>query len=126
MYALTVRQPWASLIMSGHKRVENRPWRPSPQRLPVGQRFYIHSGKSRDTRPSELPGELKTQFATAPTGVLLGTVVLAGIHSPGECDSRCRLYGDQNAKYHWMLAAPEPLTVPVQMPGRLSLWPVKP
>jgi hypothetical protein len=41
--ALTVCQPYATLIMSGDKRVENRTW-------PVKYRgrIYIHAGKSRE------------------------------------------------------------------------------
>lgn len=43
MRALTILQPWASLIMSGEKRVENRTW-PTKYR----GRFYVHAGKSRE------------------------------------------------------------------------------
>jgi hypothetical protein len=41
MKALTIWQPWASLIILGHKRVEWRGW-PPPQRL-VGRRLVIHA-----------------------------------------------------------------------------------
>jgi len=43
MRALTILQPWADLIMSGEKRVENRTW-PTKYR----GRLYIHAGKSRE------------------------------------------------------------------------------
>lgn len=42
MRALTILQPYASLIMSGTKRVENRTW-PTKYR----GRLYVHAGKSR-------------------------------------------------------------------------------
>ena len=42
MKALTICQPYASLIMSGQKRVENRSWSTKYR----GQ-FAIHAGKSR-------------------------------------------------------------------------------
>ena len=42
MKALTIRQPWASLIVDGEKRVENRTW-PTKYRGPL----LIHAGKSR-------------------------------------------------------------------------------
>lgn len=29
VFALTIRQPWAWLVVNGHKDVENRPWRTS-------------------------------------------------------------------------------------------------
>ena len=45
MQALTICQPYAELILRGAKLVENRTWWP-PVQL-IGQRFAIHSGKSR-------------------------------------------------------------------------------
>lgn len=43
MKALTVCQPWAWLIVNGHKRIENRSWRPGDRyRGPL----IIHAGKS--------------------------------------------------------------------------------
>ncbi len=45
MKALTVLQPWASLIAIGAKRYETRGWSPSRQ-LQVGDLLAIHAGKS--------------------------------------------------------------------------------
>lgn len=41
MIALSIRQPWASLIMSGDKNIENREW---PTRF--RGRFLVHASKS--------------------------------------------------------------------------------
>lgn len=46
MRALTVKQPWASLIASGEKIIENRSWRP-PAAL-IGERIAIHAGAGWD------------------------------------------------------------------------------
>ena len=43
MYAITLHQPWASLIALGVKTVETRSW-PASARL-VGQTIAIHAGK---------------------------------------------------------------------------------
>lgn len=43
MKALTLHQPWASLIAHGFKRIETRSWHPSPDL--VGQRIAIHAAK---------------------------------------------------------------------------------
>jgi hypothetical protein len=51
MKALTVWQPWASLIMIGAKPLEFRGWKP-PQSL-VGQRLAIHAA-SRPIKPAEV------------------------------------------------------------------------
>jgi sigma54-dependent transcription regulator len=45
MKALTIWQPWASLIMLGHKPYEFRGWA-APASI-VGQRIAIHSGKRK-------------------------------------------------------------------------------
>lgn len=44
MKALTLHQPWASLIALGVKTIETRSWR-APQAL-IGQRIAIHAGKT--------------------------------------------------------------------------------
>ena len=43
MKAITLHQPWATLIADGAKTIETRSWRP-PQTL-IGQRIVIHAGK---------------------------------------------------------------------------------
>lgn len=44
MYALSIKQPWAALIVAGYKDVENRNWH-CPNKI-YGQRVLIHAGKS--------------------------------------------------------------------------------
>jgi hypothetical protein len=46
LYALTLWQPWADLIVDGLKPVENRPWAP-PSWL-LGKPFAIHAGRTYD------------------------------------------------------------------------------
>jgi hypothetical protein len=45
-YALSIKQPWAGLIVAGKKTVEVRTW-PTARRGPV----LIHTGKIPDPRP---------------------------------------------------------------------------
>ena len=42
MKALTLHQPWATLVAEGHKKIETRSWRP-PKTLDV---FAIHAAKT--------------------------------------------------------------------------------
>lgn len=51
MKALTIWQPWASLILVGAKPFEFRGWQ--PPRWLVGQRLAIHAG-ARPVRPKEV------------------------------------------------------------------------
>ena len=44
--ALSIRQPWAWLIVNGHKDIENRDWK-----TPFRGRFLVHAGLSM-TRPA--------------------------------------------------------------------------
>ena len=46
MQALTIKQPWASAIAAGMKRIENRSWQPAAQRLPL--QLAIHAGARLD------------------------------------------------------------------------------
>lgn len=46
--ALSIRQPWAWLIVNGHKDIENRDWR-----TPFRGRVLIHAGKKHDGSPLE-------------------------------------------------------------------------
>lgn len=43
MKALSVKQPWAWLIVNGHKDIENRDWKTSKR-----ERILIHAGKEVD------------------------------------------------------------------------------
>ena len=44
MKAISIKQPWASLIAHGVKDIENRTWK-CPQKY-IGQRVLIHSSKN--------------------------------------------------------------------------------
>ncbi|MGE4194684.1 MAG: RNA-binding protein [Pseudodesulfovibrio sp.] len=45
-YAISIRQPWAGLIVLGFKDIENRTW-PTPPAM-IGKNFLIHAGKQPD------------------------------------------------------------------------------
>jgi hypothetical protein len=46
--ALTIRQPYAWLIVNGHKDIDNRSWKPAAAR--IGQRFWVHASQRRLTK----------------------------------------------------------------------------
>ena len=83
MYAITLHQPWASLIALGIKTVETRSW-PAPARL-VGQRIAIHAGKRVARQPGcSVAQELRVRLdedwrSTLPAGAVLATATLAGM-----------------------------------------------
>lgn len=46
MYALTLWRPWARIVCTGEKRIENRPWAPPLKML--GKTIAIHAGVRMD------------------------------------------------------------------------------
>lgn len=78
---LSVKQPWATLIVTGHKKLETRSWSTEYR----GQ-ILIHASKKMDREQKKLVEE--KHFKTAlkdieelPLGVILGVVSLTGITS---------------------------------------------
>ena len=73
MKALSIRQPWAEMIVTGKKSIEIRSWRPVRMELP--QKILIHAGKKVD----------RGAFSTAGVGqslakgAVIGEVMMVGI-----------------------------------------------
>lgn len=112
--ALSVRQPWTSLILSGYKDIENRSWSSEYRGVLV-----LHAG----TRPiRELMGEVADLplHGTA-TGAFLGTVRLAGVHHAQTCRCRCSTWAEPD-QYHWELSRPCVFVRPRSGAGSLRLF----
>lgn len=80
MRALSLNQPWASLVMSGEKTMETRSWPPPPEA--IGTRIAIHAGKAHkpaDERWHDPIFASRVSFATLPYGCVLGSVVIVGV-----------------------------------------------
>ena len=83
MKALSIKQPWAWLIVNGHKDVENRTWA-LPRTFAIPQRIYVHAGKSFDwacdpqSWASQVAGyaEAMDAMADAARGAIVGEVTI--------------------------------------------------
>lgn len=130
MKALSLWQPWASLIADGRKKIETRSW-PAPQWL-LGKRIAIHATKYVDYDSCEDFG-----YGSAPTiprGVVLCTATLtACIRFTQEnveslfdgIDDQERLYGDyEPGRYGWMLSNIERICPPIEIRGRQGIFDV--
>lgn len=110
--AITLKQPWATLVARGIKDVENRTWAPDGDyRGPV----YIHAGQKWDDCP--LPVELwmpKRELFTF--GAIIGTAEIVNVVE----DSRSP-WAVPGHK-HWILTNAETLIEPIPWRGRLGLW----
>lgn len=112
MRALTIRQPWGSLIVAGIKDVENRSWRTN-HRGPL----LIHAGAAMD--PVEGWRVLEVaRLAEIPRGALIGMVEVVGCVR--DSPSRWARPG----QWHWELANARPLPRPIPIRGRLGLFEV--
>ena len=112
MKVLTVRQPFASLIISGAKGVECRTW-PVSYRGPL----LIHAAQRPDPGARAFLSELGVDPpALMPSGVILGSVVLADVVT----DSDSPWAEPDN--FHWLLTGPRPWAEPVPARGALGLW----
>ena len=130
MYALTIQQPYASLIVGWpnmpagiRKRVENRSWRP-PRDLGA---LAIHAGKSR-TWLATWDGPVPPQM---PFGCIVGTAaVLACFPIESIRDARAMSYRwrwlarhmHAHGPYCWVLGAVHRFEDPIPMVGKQGLW----
>jgi activating signal cointegrator 1 len=136
---LSLTQPWATLVVTGEKRIETRSWRTAHR-----GRLLIHAAKTFPRWAKELCNE--AQFAHAlgwelaanpqhlPRGVILGCVSLEGcIPTSGpladqylsDIGSSERALGDYSpGRYAWLLRDAAEFRVPIPAKGSLGLWTV--
>lgn len=74
MKAITIKQPWASLIVHGIKDIENRTW-PCPRKY-IGQRVFIHAAGSHGRKFSInlTDAQAKAAFATIANETMFGNM----------------------------------------------------
>jgi len=128
--ALTVKQPWAWLITSGPKDVENRHWIRGPDwRLP----FFIHASKSLDEHAiahfalAEDAREVYGLACRLPRkfrmGGIVGMATLADVLMPSGSPPQS-LWGEEDAV---QLVLKDRRKLPfVRCKGSLGFWPVPP
>ncbi len=112
--ALSVRQPWADLIVNGVKDVENRPWS-TGFRGPV----LIHAGKQIDVAGAELYSEAAARAARhGRLGAIVGAAFLYG------CSMKQRSKWHESGFWGFYLADQIAFDEPILYPGKLSLFQV--
>ena len=101
--AISVRQPWAWLIVNGYKDIENRKWATNI-RGPV----LIHAGQSKGDLFFDVQEEVerKHRIKRWPEEFLLGGIV--GVVEIVDCVEKHRSKWF-NGPYGWVLANPRPL-----------------
>lgn len=149
MKALTVWQPWASLIMVGAKPYEFRGWdfRHRDPAL-VGQRIVIHAG-AREVKPIEVIDLLRRlggeddmtglvvdkarellervraahKFRLLPLAAGLGTAVIGRPRNAGVIFGANVADSDRGAfNFAWPLSDIEPFAAPIPCRGAQGFW----
>ncbi len=69
MLALTLHQPWASVVAAGLKNVENRSW--TPPLDVVGERIAIHAGKTWDDNGEKFIREMIVTTPNMATALMI-------------------------------------------------------
>ena len=120
MKALTIKQPWAELIISSLKDVENR------SRLTHFRgRFAVHAGLRRadfeDLGLEAMPKTLRKPIEQAwerhsNPGRVIGTVELV------DCVQDSRSPWAIEGYWHWVLRDAKPYARPIAATGQLNLW----
>lgn len=139
MNAITLKQPWASLVMHllgpDPKRVENRS-KPPPATV-IGKRIAIHAGKSWDRKVPKKHDRallaLADRFVAEgwqgwPFGCVLGTVVIENFVRRRTdfnfAEPQMRWYVPGN--FGLLLGDVRRLKVPIRFKGALGYWTVPP
>jgi len=105
MKALSVRQPWASLIANGSKTVELRRWKTSYR----GPLLICASANKQ---------------GKGPKGVAVATVDLVDIRPATTDDTADACCQPESGEFAWCLANAHPIT-PFPVKGKLSIFEVE-
>ena len=126
---LSVRQPWAWLIVSGFKDVENRSWKTNYR-----GRLYIHAGKSFDWDTMDFPTHLPyvyRQLVIHYFGITDRRIVrhqeefgaIVGCVELVDCIQNSRSIWAHLGMLHWEVKNPIELA-PIPLKGRLGIFEV--
>ena len=122
MKTLSIKQPWASLIVLGIKDVENRSWLTD-----FRGKIYIHASKvpvrglwnnlNREQVHEALKSNKIDNYTVLPYGAIIGTVEIVDIVK--NYDS---IWAEKN-QYNWVLKNPVLFDKPIEnVKGKLLLW----
>lgn len=128
MKALSVKEPWASMIMFFGKDTENRSWYTSQEGpLVICASKTVEPGWTQEAwkyqlesafteRGLDIPFRLRDMSAVLNPGFALGTVILTG------CDRLMKSEWDEEDQYHFRLVNPQPFETPFRQKGQLGFF----
>lgn len=142
MKTLTVKQPWASLIIEGIKDIENRTWK-CPQKY-IGERILIHASMKPDNVKLEIECQASVKeiqmFSVLGRaeedglfGAIIGSVEIVdcildhpSIWADKWMKKHYHAFGTMMSydiqPYNWVLANPIKFPEPIPYKGKLRFW----
>ena len=122
MKVLTIKQPWASLIIEGYKKYEFRSWKTKYR-----GKILIHAGMSLE---KDMVDRFKSYNLDYPLGFIIGEATLEDcILVDKEFNEQLRkenpiVYGRSNhvETYAWKLSNVINYKKPIYVKGQLGLW----
>lgn len=138
--ALTLTQPWGSMVASGIKLIENRPWR-APKSM-IGEQFAIHASRSMDLKTYrdlfvdklygsdfDLPYQTPRDY---PLSAVIGVATLDRVIHEAEFHDRNKMSVDLPADQRRWFFGPYGFVLrdvrqvaPIPCKGMLSFWRLK-
>lgn len=123
MKAITIKQPWASLIVSGLKDIENRTWKTN-----FRGRVLIHAGKSvskngwREMNQKQIDAAANTNMIGAKFDELTFGAILGSVEVVDCVQNHPSLWAEKGV-WNWVLANPVMFDKPILgVNGKLSFW----
>lgn len=121
MKALSIKQPYAELILQGKKKIELRKWNTKYR----GE-FYVHSSKTPDENAMKKFGFKENEL---PNGFILGSVELIDVKeykndNEHKKDSDLHLASSVWGRYGFILKNPKRIK-PIPAKGQLGFWDYK-
>lgn len=130
MKAISIKQPWASLIAHGIKDIENRTWK-CPQRY-IGKRVLIHAAKTSvkegwsaltETQLEKVfphKNKLYGDNEELPYGAIIGSVVIS------DCVQNHPSVWAEKGVWNWVLKDALLFEKPIEnVKGKLGFWDFK-
>lgn len=122
MKALTIKQPWASLIIDGYKKYEFRSWKTNYR-----GRIFIHAGLSIDQNATQKYMNYNLCYIQ---GAIIGEATISDcLHVDEELNEKLSainhlVYGQKNhlGLYAWKLENVIKYSKPIPCKGKLGLW----
>ena len=125
MKAISIKQPWASLIAHGIKDIENRTW--SCPKKYLGQRVLIHVSSSKRIRTWTFAQDdvlrknpsihYDCVYGGFPKGAIIGSVVIA------DCVQNHPSVWAEKGVWNWVLKDAVLFDKPIRdVKGKLSFW----